>query len=95
MRAPAWLRGLLSRRAAPEPDLILSVRVGTFPTVQHVGQRIELHWRDAETGDSIRLDLAPWHAQVIGVALERHADAARTEAYQDYIRSQRLSHEDY
>lgn len=95
MRAPAWLKGLLSRRAAPWPDVILTIRPGSYPTVQRNGQRIELHLRDAESGNTVRIDFAPTEAAVMGEALKQRAQAAKAEAFQQYIRSQRLSHEDY
>ena len=95
MRAPTWLRGLLSRRAAPWPDMIFSVRMGTYPTVQRTGQRIELHLRDWDSYLAIRIDFTPHEAEVMGAALAQRAAAATQEAYQEHIRSQRLSHEDY
>jgi hypothetical protein len=95
MRAPRWLTGLLSRRAAPWPDMILSVRPGSHPTVQRCDQRIELHLRDAQTGLTIRVDFAPTEAAVLGEALRLRADAAKREAIQALTRSQRLNHEEY
>jgi hypothetical protein len=95
MRGLQWLRSTFSRRAAPQPDLILTIRPGSFPTVQREGQRVSLHLRDAESGSAVRIDFAPTEADVMGEGLRQRAAAAKHEAYQAYIRSQRMSHEDY
>lgn len=75
MRAPAWLKGML-RRGVPRPDIELTPRERSAPTVQRwitEPQHVRLEFEDQRTASYVSIRFDAHQAMTLGVGLTRAA----------------------